>query len=34
VVNGVDQIDRADGTASLDLAEKTTKFVVRHSRGR
>ena len=34
VMNGVVEIDRADGAASLDLAEETTKVVVRHSRGR
>jgi hypothetical protein len=34
VMNGFVEIDRADGAASLDLAEETTKVVVRHSRGR
>jgi hypothetical protein len=34
VMNGVVEVDRADGAASLDLAEETTKVAVRHSRGR
>ncbi|MEI6400664.1 MAG: hypothetical protein WCP59_00625 [Actinomycetota bacterium] len=34
MMNGSVEIDRADGAASLDLAEETTKVVVRHSRGR
>ena len=34
MMNGIVEVDRADGAASLDLAEETTKVVVRHSRGR
>jgi hypothetical protein len=34
MMNGIVEVDGADGAAPLDLAEETTKVVVRHSRGR